>query len=766
MIAYSSNLRPYLQVYLTLICFVLVPCVAFGIEPIAMIGQPSPEKHAFLTNNTLLRTFHLNGTKFQIVDRDTGEIIDEFGMRPNNSEVVISPNATHLAILDSSVAGKTSIVTIWDVNRQEQISEWEIAYSTGIAVFSPVQPLLATTNNDEIDLWDWQTGEPIGKLERENLPPFRGMVFSADGDHLIVASRDNLELWNVKTHTLEGHFEEHGTEKFDGLIISPNGTRIASFAKESMLFYVWDAATRQLLLTDSTKHEICSMVFSADGKYLYVVDKRARIWDVNIGQQVGIIGNEYYGLKQLVLSPDGKSALLQYWMSFVELWNTESNKQIKVFADFTAGVFTGRVLELSPDGQTMVTVDFNAIKIWDILSGKVRFRIPGVYQYNQKGIAISPDNKRIAYIRYPWIEVADIQNGNVEMILPVHIGYIRHAKFSRSGKWLATVDDWGDLDVLDLILEERQNIQIDFNVNEIIHQFYQVAFSKNDEYMAASLEKGFGNTAQYWILLWKRNEDNFEFQYRWETPEPNRFLNTSLAFASTEDGSTVLAAAGEVNTELWKILPQNAMLVNTLMGAKAPIYFSPNKRYLFTNKYNELQIWDWQKSRPINFPSIPNYRAFSEDGSVLVSSDKIGRYLIWDAKDVFSSLPYPVEPKGKQIVTLGQIKRDQLLQNYPNPFNPETWIPFRLANKSSVAIHIYTQTGKLVRSLSPGIMSAGDYSSQSKALHWDGRNEKGEPVSSGVYLYTINAGEFSATRKCLLGNDVIYILSHPTNKPT
>ena len=99
---------------------------------------------------------------------------------------------------------------------------------------------------------------------------------------------------------------------------------------------------------------------------------------------------------------------------------------------------------------------------------------------------------------------------------------------------------------------------------------------------------------------------------------------------------------------------------------------------------------------------------------------------------------------------LGEVKRDQLLQNFPNPFNPETWIPFRLADESDVTIQIYNPKGQLVRRLSPGTLPAGDYSSQAQAIYWDGRNQMGESVSSGVYLYTINTGDFSATRKMLI----------------
>ena len=91
-----------------------------------------------------------------------------------------------------------------------------------------------------------------------------------------------------------------------------------------------------------------------------------------------------------------------------------------------------------------------------------------------------------------------------------------------------------------------------------------------------------------------------------------------------------------------------------------------------------------------------------------------------------------------------------LLHNYPNPFNPETWIPYQLAKPSEVTLHIYAVNGALVRTLALGYQPAGVYRIRSRAAYWDGRNSFGEAVASGVYFYTLTAGDFTATRKMLI----------------
>ena len=95
-------------------------------------------------------------------------------------------------------------------------------------------------------------------------------------------------------------------------------------------------------------------------------------------------------------------------------------------------------------------------------------------------------------------------------------------------------------------------------------------------------------------------------------------------------------------------------------------------------------------------------------------------------------------------------KHTTLFQNFPNPFNPETWIPYELANSAEVTICIYNLKGQLIRTINLGQKDAGFYMSKERVAHWDGRDSFGEKVASGVYFYTLQTGEFRATRKMVI----------------
>ena len=103
-------------------------------------------------------------------------------------------------------------------------------------------------------------------------------------------------------------------------------------------------------------------------------------------------------------------------------------------------------------------------------------------------------------------------------------------------------------------------------------------------------------------------------------------------------------------------------------------------------------------------------------------------------------------------LTVGDVHPTETLlgQNFPNPFNPETWIPYQLESSADVVLHIYDTSGRIVRTIDLGFKPQGFYMTRSTAAYWDGRNNIGEQVASGVYFYSLNTPDFSATRKMLI----------------
>jgi len=134
------------------------------------------------------------------------------------------------------------------------------------------------------------------------------------------------------------------------------------------------------------------------------------------------------------------------------------------------------------------------------------------------------------------------------------------------------------------------------------------------------------------------------------------------------------------------------------------------------------------------------------------NGDDAGSVYIFDTQDEENlNIPLPVDPAGElALITLGDLKRTALLQNFPNPFNPETWIPYALANDAEVNIHIYNVQGKLVRRLDLGLQQTGRYLNRERAAYWDGRDQRGEMVSSGIYFYTFQADTYQKTRRMVI----------------
>lgn len=120
-------------------------------------------------------------------------------------------------------------------------------------------------------------------------------------------------------------------------------------------------------------------------------------------------------------------------------------------------------------------------------------------------------------------------------------------------------------------------------------------------------------------------------------------------------------------------------------------------------------------------------------------------YVVWSGiKRLRLRLMSDVETQPSAIALPSEF---QLRQNHPNPFNPETRIELDLPVPSRVALRVFDVRGRLIRTLANGNYAAGRHS-----IPWDGKNDAGDLVSSGVYFYQLEAGGFLATRRMLLVN--------------
>ena len=145
--------------------------------------------------------------------------------------------------------------------------------------------------------------------------------------------------------------------------------------------------------------------------------------------------------------------------------------------------------------------------------------------------------------------------------------------------------------------------------------------------------------------------------------------------------------------------------------------------------------------------------------SVVEAGDKL-KVSLYDTRGRIVSGPFQRTVTTSDIrnaflslqLNVGDVQpQDTLLaQNFPNPFNPETWIPYQLSEATEVQIDIYDVSGHLVRSLDLGWQPTGSYMTPSSAAYWDGKNAVGERVASGVYFYTLQTSDFTATRRMVI----------------
>ena len=165
-------------------------------------------------------------------------------------------------------------------------------------------------------------------------------------------------------------------------------------------------------------------------------------------------------------------------------------------------------------------------------------------------------------------------------------------------------------------------------------------------------------------------------------------------------------------------------------------------RQVSSNHREFNTVWaDLSRKSVIEAGDTLEVMLFDDMGNI-VSGPFTHKIDIEDLRKAYLSLPLTVGDMHPAKTILGQ--------NFPNPFNPETWIPYQLEQSADVTLQIYDTSGGIVRTIDLGFKPQGFYMTQSTAAYWDGRNNMGEQVVSGVYFYSLHTPDFSATRKMLI----------------
>ena len=263
------------------------------------------------------------------------------------------------------------------------------------------------------------------------------------------------------------------------------------------------------------------------------------------------------------------------------------------------------------------------------------------------------------------------------------------------------------------------------------------------------------DTPRWYRQINPGSERFYEYTHSWDDLT-DTFITTRWdridKIAARPRGNFRLAALDSGNViHVWNWVGDHLFTFNQSEGFSAAdhiLEFTPNGELLVTAYEKNVRFWD-MSTRELDHSftvaaSSSNIAAlaFSDNGKLMAIGDAKGKAYIyrWTGGSAPAAPPQKAEPAQPTA----------LLSNYPNPFNPETWIPYQLSEAAEVTVTIHASDGKLVRTLELGQVPAGVYSDKERAAYWDGRNAAGEPVASGVYFYTLRAGDFSATRKMVI----------------
>ena len=707
---------------------------------------------------------------------DSGETIHSSScqnLAPFILSMTFSPDGRFLV-----VGSKRPDAEIWDMETLQLVGhlKGQGGWFSDVC-YSPNGRWIASTKPDstKVYLWDAQTRQLVREWHSGQPNPDADvfqLFFSPDSQRLYAITQedypaydhswsDRVRVWDVQTGEQLHEFKPEPVA-LEAVSISPDESR-AILQYHDGITVLWDM----------------------------VQNRRLRLW-------VDFFG----GTDGLRLSPDGKS-LVKVLNSVIKIWDIRSRSLRTVI--FQGKQHYSGTLAISPDSQTFaVGLDGHGIEIRDIYTGELKAFSPHVSHFSN--CAFNQTGNRIAAYIYPFwagidkaaVTIIDLDNPQSQEHLSTSDGLfnseIHKIAFSDDDRYLAVASGKYQIDLWQQIEGKYvYHTRLSSNIPLNRYSFHSsLEFGRTPDDKLILVVGGYrqvaawqiGNEIESLFLLDARGPARFSSDGRylffnregqlqiWDWHEKKGIVHGAIPeyLAVSRDASVLLTLDYEAGRALiWggqSLLPLEPAVsydinrdgaVNILDLVEVASQFGQVGPHLSgdANSDGKVDVSDLELigSRLGENAAAPSLRLNRSDPIVSYRLSTINRQFqalaalesietpshgAHIARDLLKAWLSHMEPSVTEI---------KLLPNYPNPFNPETWIPYQLAEAAHVRIRIYDVTGHLVRTLDLGTKLARSYLSREETAYWDGRNDMGEVVSSGVYFYTLEAGDYRMTRR-------------------
>ena len=690
-------------------------------------------------------------------DTNTGEPLHALtGHGGDVYDVAFSPDGETLV----SASGDATL-RLWDVTTGDHLNTFTgHAGWVGSVVFNPVRKVFASGGEDRtIRLWDVNTGDGLMAPLTGHTDVIRSIAFSPDGKMLASGSDDRtIRLWDAITgehlRTLTGHNHYVYTVAF-----SPNGQTLASGSR------------------------------SSGGRNATI-----RLWDVNTGGHLKTLTGQSYRVNSVAFSPNGQTLASGGYDRTIRLWDLPptrvtitpnpvappaSGEQFTVNIGIVAGsnIF-GYEFSLMFDPAVVRFVESTN---GDYLPGA--YFVPPVVSDNTVKLgataltALGNGNGTLATVTFEVVDVTESIITLFDLNLINSAEELVHS-FADSAYIEPSLMPSSAVVSLTPMTVESPAIgeQLTFNVGIAGVTFY-AGIASGENLKSYNLDFYYDHAA---LKLISYTEEAY-------FPGPHEVDDIDLPpLPGTHDGTlgTVVFEVLDVQNSTVEVsgylVARNGLRsVPTFVGARViiPIFGDVNKDgvvnildlVVVASSFGQTVADGANPAADVNEDGFINIidlvrvaGAMNQGaaGAPLAFSQNLKGTLTkaevqtWLTQAQQANLTDPLSLRGilflEQLLAALTPKETVLLANYPNPFNPETWIPYQLSESADVTLTIYDTQGRVVRALDLGHQRAGIYQSRARAAHWDGKNTQGESVASGVYFYTLKAGDFSATRKMLI----------------